>query len=218
MSQLTVPRRVERILASLGASPELRQDILGDLQEEFAIRAAWDGPSTARRWYYRESLRVAPHLLRDWWGGLGWRDVFGMIEVLVWCAIGLGAVQSLAGAFVAKLADVLGVTPLQLLGPRESRLQALLAANAAASLAIGYFSASMTPRARIPSALTTASFWASFMSIAWFNYPGMAPTWFSALNLITVFSCITLGGVFRGSRDDLAVIPSGARDLGPGAP
>jgi len=61
-----VPKRTEALLQSLGADPELADDILGDLAEEFAVRRQWDGTTAARRWYYREALRTAPHLLRDW--------------------------------------------------------------------------------------------------------------------------------------------------------
>src|SRR4051812_19420494 len=101
MTQFIVPRRVERILASLGASAELRQDVLGDLQEEFAIRAAWDGSAAARRWYYRESLRVAPHLLRDWCGRLGCRDLFRLTGVILWSAIVVVTIQTVGGALAA---------------------------------------------------------------------------------------------------------------------
>jgi hypothetical protein len=204
MSHFTVPRRVERILASLGASAELRQDVLGDLQEEFAIRAAWDGPATARRWYYRESLRVAPHLLRDWWGQLGWRDVFRLTEVIVWSAIAVTVLQTLEGAFVIKLANLLGVMPQRVLalsfdltGP-----QIMLAWNALFALATGYFAASIGPRARMPSALTTATFWALFFLVAWFRSPGLFPLWFNVVSLITCFSGIALGGMLRASRGE----------------
>jgi hypothetical protein len=40
--------------------------VLGHLAEEFDLRARYDVRS-ARRWYPREALRVAPYLLRNWW-------------------------------------------------------------------------------------------------------------------------------------------------------
>lgn len=75
MSDLAPPRSAERALEALGADPDFCEAVIGDLAEEFAIRAAWDGPVVARRWYFRESLRVAPHLLRNWWGCLQRRDI-----------------------------------------------------------------------------------------------------------------------------------------------
>ena len=204
MSHLTVPRRVERILASLGASAEFRQDVLGDLQEEFAIRAAWDGPRVARRWYYRESLRVAPHLLRDWWGRLGLTDIVRLTEGIVWSAIAVVALQSLQTAFVMKVADLLGVPPRRVLsfGFDLSAPQIILVWNTFTAIATGYFAASMSHRARVPGALTTATFWAAFVSVAWFLNSGMFPTWFSITSLLLCFSSIALGGVLRASRGE----------------
>jgi len=60
------PQRIEALLQSLGADPDFADDVLGDLAEEFSLRCRWDGAPAARRWYYREALRTAPHLLRDW--------------------------------------------------------------------------------------------------------------------------------------------------------
>src|SRR5579875_1462211 len=79
MSTVGPPARVERILDALGGDREFSHDIIGDLAEEFAIRVAWDGPVAARRWYYAECFRVAPHLLRDWRRSLRARDVLALI-------------------------------------------------------------------------------------------------------------------------------------------
>ncbi|MBV9879717.1 MAG: hypothetical protein JO180_04435 [Gemmatirosa sp.] len=67
------PVTAERLLETLGADPEFRDMIVGDLREEHALRLDWDGEHAARRWYRREALRVAPHLLRDGVRRLGWR-------------------------------------------------------------------------------------------------------------------------------------------------
>jgi hypothetical protein len=62
----TPPKTAERLLEALGAEPEFREALLGDLAEELAIRAAYEGERAARRWYWGAALRVAPHLLRNW--------------------------------------------------------------------------------------------------------------------------------------------------------
>ncbi|HEX7242371.1 MAG TPA: permease prefix domain 2-containing transporter, partial [Longimicrobiaceae bacterium] len=59
----TPPRTAERLLEALGAEPELRDALLGDLAEDFATRAADQGERAARRRYWREALRAAPYLL-----------------------------------------------------------------------------------------------------------------------------------------------------------
>ena len=60
------PRTAEMVLASLGAEPDFRDAVIGDLAQEFVERAERDDPSSARRWYYREAIRATPHLLRSW--------------------------------------------------------------------------------------------------------------------------------------------------------
>lgn len=55
----------ERLLHALGADPSFAESVLGDLAEEYARRAAHDGVGAARRWYAREALRSAPHLVRS---------------------------------------------------------------------------------------------------------------------------------------------------------
>jgi hypothetical protein len=211
MSILTVPRRVERVLASLGASPEFCQDVLGDLEEEYAIRAAWDGPVAARRWYYRESLRVAPHLLRDWWEQVQWRDGVRLAGVVASSAIAIVALQRGMLVTVNLLAGLFGVTPRQILtvGFTLSDLQAILAANGAISLVIGYLVASLSPKARVPGALLTAAFWTAFMSYAWIRFPEFAPMWFSAANLATCALGMMLGGLARSARVPAASVLSG---------
>ena len=59
----TSPPAVERMLQALGADPAFAESVLGDLTEEYAMRAARDGRSAARLWYVREALRSAPHLV-----------------------------------------------------------------------------------------------------------------------------------------------------------
>jgi hypothetical protein len=60
------PRTLESVLASLGAQPDFRDAVIGDLAEEFGEHAQRDGADAARRWYYREALRAIPHLVRSW--------------------------------------------------------------------------------------------------------------------------------------------------------
>jgi hypothetical protein len=60
------PLAIERLLGGLGAQSEFRDVLLGDLAEEFASRAETDGVASATRWYRREAMRAAPHLVRSW--------------------------------------------------------------------------------------------------------------------------------------------------------
>jgi hypothetical protein len=57
------PPAAESLLESLGADSAFAEDVLGDLAEEYALRAAGDGVAAARWWYVGEALRSAPHLI-----------------------------------------------------------------------------------------------------------------------------------------------------------
>jgi hypothetical protein len=63
---IAAPRISQAFLESLCPRSAFRDAVLGDLAEEFVFRAERDGLSAARRWYYRETLRATPYLLRDW--------------------------------------------------------------------------------------------------------------------------------------------------------
>jgi hypothetical protein len=76
-----VPRFPERVLSALGANPYFRDDVLGDLAQEFAIRADFDERG-ARRWYYREAWRAAPHFLRSGLRNLRAREVLGLASAV----------------------------------------------------------------------------------------------------------------------------------------
>jgi hypothetical protein len=53
----------DRALLALGGDPAFIADLLGDLSEEYADRAARDGICAARLWYVRELVRSTPHLV-----------------------------------------------------------------------------------------------------------------------------------------------------------
>lgn len=82
MSDSSTPRKGELFLEALGAGTEFRDEVIGDLAEEFALRVTWDGPVVARRWYYRECTRVAPYLIRDWWRNVRRGDVSHIANVV----------------------------------------------------------------------------------------------------------------------------------------
>ncbi|HEU4565169.1 MAG TPA: permease prefix domain 2-containing transporter [Gemmatimonadaceae bacterium] len=55
----------EALLRAIGAEPAFAEAVLGDLAEEYALRASRDGEAAARWWYAREALRSTPHLIRS---------------------------------------------------------------------------------------------------------------------------------------------------------
>jgi hypothetical protein len=49
--------------------------VLGDFAEEWHDRVAIDGCEDADRWYWRETLRTAPHLVQLWWRESPWHRI-----------------------------------------------------------------------------------------------------------------------------------------------
>lgn len=207
MNTSNVPRRVERVLESLGADPAFCHDVVGDLREEFAIREAWDGPKAARRWYYRESLRVAPHLLRSWWRGLGWRDVFRIGETVAWSWLSVIGLQGLAYAFVLRISRATGAPPPLILafGFDSLWFVAMFAWNCLAGIAVGYLAASLDRRSPVPTALATAVVWTCLAALIWAASADLRYSWVIAANAVFVLSGMVGGGVLRATQEPVAL-------------
>jgi len=54
---------IDRAMLALGGDPAFIADLLGDLSEEYAYRAAHGGICAAKLWYVREMVRSTPHLV-----------------------------------------------------------------------------------------------------------------------------------------------------------
>lgn len=67
---MKMPGVAETLLRGLIADPDLREAVLGDLEEERSERAASDGPEAAQEWVRHQAWRTAPHLLAAWWRGV----------------------------------------------------------------------------------------------------------------------------------------------------
>jgi uncharacterized membrane protein len=101
-----VPRFPERVLSALGANPYFSDDVLGDLEQEFAIRAEFDVRS-ARRWYYREAWRAAPYLLRSGLRNLRARDLLSLANAIVVATV---AVTTFSIGFSLIVGEVISAT------------------------------------------------------------------------------------------------------------
>lgn len=104
------PRAIESILKSLGADPYLSDVVLGDLAEEFAQRAAFDGEMDARRWYTKEAMRAVPYLLRNALRHLRFGDVPRLIGIALFSWLALLPISLTAWVLLALASRVLGVS------------------------------------------------------------------------------------------------------------
>jgi hypothetical protein len=194
------PRRTERILEALGAHPDFRDAVLGDLAEEFELRARWDGPAIARRWYFRESLRVAPYFLRNWWRGLKGRDIAELVGVMVGSSIFVVAFESLLGFIVntmdpvwqlfslSGIARSIVIPALMLLW---TSFDGLLAGSIAARLG------ELRRRAPLPGVILLAVAW-SVVLVA--LQSSAVVLWFRSVNVVAAMVGILAGGLICAGR------------------
>ena len=183
------PQIAETMLLALGADSEFRNDVLGDLAEEFELRASYD-EGAARRWYNHEALRVAPYLLRNWWRMLQKRDVGYFAGVLARTALIMIVFQ--VAIRVVHLVLFLVAAP-QLTGGEAFLLPLLLMTRLLWTMIggalAGYLATQLGRRAPLPSALLIAATWSAVVLLR-------APT-FLIVNVLTVI--LLNAGVLTGA-------------------
>jgi hypothetical protein len=190
------PRTMEAILHSLGADAEYRDDILGDLAEELAIRAAYDGEAAARRWYHREALRTVPHLVRSWARGFRPNQIVDIVGVAVTsyaivllvalCVLGMG--RGMLLAFGVPIPSSVFDHPL---------LFALgIVLGVASSTFAGFVAAWLYDRAPLVAALALGAVWSGVGIIVTGSGRG-GPAWYAIAAPIIVLLGTTAGGILR---------------------
>lgn len=194
----TPPRTAERLLEALGAGPEFRDALLGDLAEEYATRTAYDGERAAGRWYWREALRVAPHLLRDWARHLRARDVARLAGVVGAAYLGVGAVVwGLLAAVEVVVERIAGPTTFPWHDPHPVALAllGLLLAQLGVAGMGGWVAARLDRRAPAVAALTLGVVSATLALLA--PLPGRAslPAWYLLGQTVAILAGATLGGM-----------------------
>jgi hypothetical protein len=197
----TPPRTAEKLLEALGAEPEFRDALLGDLAEEFALRTADKGDRTARRWYWGAALRVAPHLLRNWALRLRPRDVARLAGVAAAASLLVGIVvwMVLTGVEIAVERTAGPTTfpwhdPL----PGARALWGMLLGITAVSTAGGWVASRLgEDRAPAVTALALGLAWATVALVAPLPSRAPLPTWYLLGQAAAVLTGTTLGGICR---------------------
>ncbi len=196
----TPPRTAERLLEALGAEPELRDALLGDLAEDFATRAADHGERAARRRYRREALRAAPYLLHSWARSLRAREAARLAGLVgaTCCLVVVGLWGMLSGVegLVERMA---GPTTFPWHDPQPGTLTlgVLLLGYVAVAAAGGWMVSRGEERAPAVAALALGIAWALLALV--FPVPGRAPlpTWYLLGQAVAVLTGAMLGGLRR---------------------
>jgi len=188
------PRTWEALLDGFGASRPYAQDLIGDLAEEFALRAERDGRRSARTWYRNQTLRSVPHLFIDWFRAARRRD-YARVLTAVWiayfCAIVIGV---MAFALLGSVTTTVG-HPLPLFA--NPAVIAFVVAMIGA-LACGYIVAALSRDAPLIATL------AFVVLVSVINLAGAAAAALHLWNLPRPISSITVVAVW------LVMGPSGA--------
>lgn len=192
------PRTAELLLAALGADADFRDAVLGDLAEEFTIRTAWDGIGAARRWYYREALRAAPHLLRNGLRRMRPRDVAHLAGLLVTSHVLVLVLAAFVAAMAGSVLATLGVAPGPQLHPGGGVTRLLLGLTVGAVTAVtgGYIAAWLNARAPLVSSLALGAVWACG-NIAVLAAFGATPVWYRIAAPVLAICGTAVGGIVR---------------------
>jgi hypothetical protein len=199
------PRTTERLLAGLGAQPDFRNAVLGDLAEEFASRVETDGIESATRWYRREAVRAVPHLFRSWLRGVRLGDVGHIAGVIITVYVRLAAIALILGGVIVGVVQVLGYQdrslPWSNLLASSMILSCLLLFGGVFSTLAGYLAAGLDSRAPL---VTAASFGTLLLLGALLvphmfsvPVPSRFPTWYLTAVPIVEFLGTIVGGVLR---------------------
>jgi hypothetical protein len=204
------PRTIELLLASLGAQPDFRDAVIGDLAEEFAQRAERDGLSAAQRWYHGEAVRAMPHLANNALRRFGAKGVLHRVGISATAYTIVLMTTLTTAAIVGGIAARLGAPPRTWHLSGSSWLSVLamfgiLAADAAMAVFGGYLAAYLDADAPLFSAGTLSVSWVSVtlaVSAIAHVVAGpptalLAPLWLRCGAIVTVIGGAVAGGVLR---------------------
>lgn len=206
MNDFSPPRRVELLLEALDGQTDFRDALVGDLAEEFAARAERDGGPAARRWYYREAVRVAPHLLRHCVRGFHRSDVAHVASVVglsYVCMVTIGwfiflTINSVTRGLGLHLDSIDRFLTHPFPIPVIIGLLLLGSTGAAAG---GYIAACLDRRTPIISAMALGVAWTCLAlvssAIVRPSTPAPVPSWYRFVAVALVIVGTSAGGVLR---------------------
>lgn len=198
------PRTTERLLAGLGATPEFRDALLGDLAEEFASRVEANGVESAARWYRREAVRAVPHLLGSWLRAARLGDVGHLAGVIATAYTGMAVTCLIFAGVTVGIVRGLGydgrLLPPSILTSSAILSCVLLLGGGVCALG-GYLVAWLDSRAPL---VTAAAFGALLLLVTAVvprvvagPVPSTFPGWYMAGVPVVQFLGTIAGGVFR---------------------
>jgi hypothetical protein len=190
------PRTAETILRSLGARAIFSEPMIGDLAEGFVLRVEREGAGAARRWYFRETIRAVPHLLRDWSLSLQMRDIRRLGGIILTSYVFAFTLAVLLIGLTKGAFDAVGLSPHVRFGrPPNTQIGILwFPVQLMCTVMTGYFAAWLDNRAPLTTAIATGVALACPALAVAFSHMSAAPV-FVVLAAVLEIGGATLGGV-----------------------
>jgi hypothetical protein len=193
----TPPRTTELLLESLGATPRFREPLLGDLAEEFTARVEREGRGPARRWYYREALRAAPHLLRDGLRELRARDVRHIAGVVFASYCFVIMLAFFASMVAGAIMGTWQIAPARFAQPGDPLFYVGYVFGFACVVTGGVIAAWLDERTPLVSALALGVLWASANVVGMMMARGPDVGWLRVAAPLGILMGAAFGGVLR---------------------
>ena len=194
----TPPRFIESVLSALGATPEYRDLLIGDLAEELALRARYDGELAARRWYRREALRSIPHLLGNGLRDGGVRRIGQLLGIVLtaWTFVAI----TLGTTFVIVFRTIIRFWPeyrqIAYGGPGWATL--VIIGVSSTSFLGGLIAAWLNRRAPMTGAIALGVTWAATqLALIAIGRVGAPPFWFPVIVPTLMLGSAVAGGLFH---------------------
>ena len=191
------PLTAERLLEGLSAKSDFRDGIIGDLAEEYAERVEIDGVAAARRWYHREALRAAPHLLLDWARSLSLREVRRLVNVVVAAYFLVSVLFGFLVIILQSILQSLGIaTGILAFVPRSATPAVGVMLAATTALLAGYFAASLDKKTPVVSAILLGILWAMPSMVLSIILDTGEPVYRPVVAIIMIVAA-TVGGILQ---------------------
>jgi hypothetical protein len=196
MTEVHPPRAAQAILESLGATPEFRDPIIGDMAQEFADRTGRFGEQAARLWYYREVFRTAPYFVRNWWALVSGTELRQLLNV-----VGYAYILTVLAEFVVAMVIWF---PMAAAGMHKDPIAGAITLSVLAVISpifAGFAAASLHRKAPI---IASAAFGLAILTVALgviamksFLPQGPVPEWFRLAAATTGSLGAVYGGMIR---------------------
>jgi hypothetical protein len=195
------PRFIESVLSALGATPEYRDLVIGDLAEEMVLRARYDGEPAARRWYWREALRSIPHLLGNGLREAGYRGIGHLLGLVLTAWTFVAVICGMTFVIVFRTVVTFWPDFRQIVHGGQGYATFVILGVSMTAFIGGLIAATLNKRAPLTGAVALGVTWAATeLTLIAIGRVAPAPFWFPIVVPTLMLSAAVAGGLFHLRR------------------